>query len=79
MAQAGSFLEKKVTAEKVRPYPRAALSVSRCGRRLKGKISILKLTPEKEGIHDLASKISPSGTPSPILRKKSQKVYLKTV
>jgi hypothetical protein len=39
MAQVGSSLEKKVTAEKVRPYPRAAPSVGRSGRRLKGKIS----------------------------------------
>jgi hypothetical protein len=38
MAQVGSSLEKKVTAEKVLPYPRAAPSESRNGRRLKGKI-----------------------------------------
>jgi hypothetical protein len=43
MAQAGSSLEKNVTAEEVRPFPRAAPSVSRSGGRLKGKLRIVTL------------------------------------
>jgi hypothetical protein len=78
MAQVGSSLEKKVTAEKVRPHPRAASSVSRSGGRLKGKkLLILTLTPEKEVIHDLASNISSNGTPTPNLRKKVKTCVIK--
>jgi hypothetical protein len=36
VAQVGSSVEKKVTPEEVRPYPRTAPSVSTSGRQLKG-------------------------------------------
>jgi hypothetical protein len=46
MAQVNSSLEKKVSVEEVRPYPRVAPSVSTSGGQLKGKLRILTLTPE---------------------------------
>jgi hypothetical protein len=44
MAQVGSSLEKKVTAEEICPYPRAAPNLSISGGQLKEKLRIMTLT-----------------------------------
>lgn len=46
MAQVDSSLEKKVSVEEVRPYPRVAPRGSTSGGRMKGKLRILTLIPE---------------------------------
>jgi hypothetical protein len=54
-----------VPAEEAGSYATAAPRLSsRCGR-LKVKLSILTLSPEKERNQDLAAKKRPNGTPNP--------------
>jgi hypothetical protein len=65
MAQIGRSLERTKPAEQTGSYATTEIRVnSKCGR-LKEKLSILTVSPEKEHIQDLAAKRRSSGTPNP--------------